>query len=244
MSARVALLVVAAVLLWPGQAGRAGRAGQAAPAGAGSVAGSLRRVVAARVRWRRHPDADWVAELAEVAAVGLGAGLDLPSAAVVAARSPAVVAAAPWLAPRLDRAALHGSGPSACLTEPRSAPVGGGEADLQLLVRAWRLSEETGAAASHTTAAAAAAIRARTAARERTESALAGPRASMRLLTALPLAGPLVGLMLGVTPADLYGSVAAQAAAGAGLVLTVVGWAWACQMIHRAGRPGRTDGGP
>ena len=238
MSAVVALLVVLSVLLWPRRSGPAG------PSGATPVGESLRQVLRVRPRWRRGPDGDWVAELAEVSAVGLGAGLDLPSAALVAARSPAVVAAAPWLAPRLGRAALDGSGPAACLADPGSARAGAGDADLLLLVRAWRLSEETGAAASHTTAAAAAAIRARTAARERTESALAGPRASMRLLTALPLGGPLVGLLLGVTPADLYGSVPAQGAAAVGLVLTVLGWAWARRTIGRARRPGRTDGGP
>ena len=183
-----------------------------------------------------------MAELAEVAAVGLRAGLDLPAAALVAARSPAVVDAAPWLAPRLGRAAERGTATAGCLVDPPSTAAPARREDLRVLGQAWRLSEETGAAASHTTAGAAAAIRARTAARERVGSALAGPRASMRLLTALPLGGPLVGVLLGVTPADLYGSGPARAAAALGLVFTGLGWVWARGMVRGAGRPGRTDG--
>ncbi|QIM22798.1 hypothetical protein G7075_19400 [Phycicoccus sp. HDW14] len=66
----------------------------------------------------------------------------------------------------------------------------------------------------------------------------------MRLLTLLPLGGPLVGVLLGLSPTTLYGSAPARAAAGVGLVLTASGWWWSRSLVRRALRPGRTDGRP
>lgn len=237
----VLLLLVAAVLLWPwppadgpGSADVPGSAGDAARLPA-------RRRLSTR---RRSVAGEWVAELAEVTTVGLRAGLDLAGAVGVAARSPSVRPAAGWLTGRLEAATGAGSGVSGCLADPPGAVGPDERADLAVLARAWRLSEHTGAAASRTTAGAAAAIRARAAARERVAAALAGPRASMRLLTLLPLGGPLVGLLLGLSPADLYGSVTARAAAVLGLALTTAGWWWSRGLVGRALRPGRTDGSP
>ncbi len=239
----VLLLLVAAVLLWPwppadapGSADGPGSAGDAS-----RLLARLRLRVPAR---RRSAAGEWVAELAEVTTVGLRAGLDLAGAVGVAARSPSVRPAAGWLAGRLEAATGAGSGVSGCLADPPGAVGPDERADLAVLARAWSLSEHTGAAASGTTAGAAAAIRARAAARERLAAALAGPRASMRLLTLLPLGGPLVGLLLGLSPAELYGSVAARAAAVLGLALTAAGWWWSRGLVGRALRPGRTDGSP
>jgi tight adherence protein B len=151
-----------------------------------------------------------------------------------------VAIAAPWLAERCGPA----SSPVAVLAD---LPPGVGArtaADLTVLARAWRVSEATGAAASHTTAAAAASVRARQEADRRVGAALAGPRASMRLLTLLPLAGPLVALLLGIDPGSLYGSVAARWAAATGLVLTAAGWRWTTALVGRAQRPADTAGRP
>lgn len=229
----VLLLLVAAVLLWPWPPVD-GSARDAAP---------VRAWLRVRVR-RRRAGGEWVAELAEVTTVGLRAGLDLAGAVGVAARSPTVRPVAGWLGERLEAATRAGSGVAACVSDPPPATGPDERADLAVLSRAWRLSEHTGAAASRTTAGAAAAIRARAAARERVAAALAGPRASMRLLTLLPLGGPLVGLLLGLSPADLYGSLAARAAAALGVCLTVAGWWWSRGLVGRALRPGRTDGSP
>jgi tight adherence protein B len=228
----VLLLVLVAVLLWPGRA-----TDRPAP-DARRVRGPVRAHLP-----RRRVGGEWVAELAEVTTVGLRAGLDLPAAVGVAARSPTVRSAAPWLGTRVAAAVDGGAGVSECLAD---APSAGPDerSDLAVLARAWRLSEHTGAAASRTTAGAAAAIRARAAARERVAAALAGPRASMRLLTLLPLGGPVVGLLLGLSPGELYGSLAARAAAVLGLGLTAVGWWWSRGLVGRALRPGRTDGSP
>lgn len=236
MSLVAALLVAVATLLaWPGTA--PGRSGAPTPAGRSQWAWGL----AVRGRGRRA-EPSWVAELAEVAAVALRAGVPLAGAALVAARSPGVVAAAPWLPAQLEAAAARGDGVAPVLTTPCVGLPPRVVEDLRLLARAWVLSEETGAAAAHTTAAAAASLRARSAARDLREATLAGPRASMRVLTALPVAGPAVGLALGLSPAVLYATPAARLSAVVGAGLTLAGWAWARRLVTAAGRPGRTDG--
>ncbi|WP_030526554.1 hypothetical protein [Phycicoccus jejuensis] len=239
MSLVAALLVVVATLLaWPGPAPGTSRAGTGR--GITGRAGTSSR------RWvpglGRRGEESWVAEAAEVAAVALRAGVPLAAAALVAARSPGVVAAAPWLRTRLEAALARGDGVAGVLTAPSVDGPPRASEDLRLLARAWSLSEETGAAAAHTTAAAAASLRARSAARDLRDATLAGPRASMRVLTALPLVGPAVGLALGLSPAVLYATPAARLSAGVGALLTLSGWAWARRLVGAAGRPGRTDG--
>lgn len=194
-----------------------------------------------RVR-RSCVDDAWVAEFAEIVSIGLRAGLDLRAATLVAARTPGVAAAAPWLEDAVRAAALTGSSVAGCLVPPHADAAPGALRDLAVLERAWRLCESTGAAASHTSAAAASAVRARTAARQRADAALAGPRASMRMLTALPLAGPVVGVLVGIEPTSLYGSLPARGSAVAGLALTAAGWWWATVLVDRAARPSRTSG--
>ena len=65
----------------------------------------------------------------------------------------------------------------------------------------------------------------------------AGPRASMWLLTVLPLSGPLVAVLLGLPLAEVYGSAPAMVAAAVGLVLTCLGWSWSRALLRRALRP-------
>ena len=246
------LLAVLALLLWP-------TPGVAVPL----VAVGRRRVVTERgsdrsghlripasgvTRPRRADDPGWVADLADVVVVGLDAGLDLPRAVLAAARSPTVARCAPWLEPRLTRGLARGRPVTACLgARDVGEPVSGDRApseELEVLVRAWRLSEEVGAAASATTAAAASCLRARRLDRQRAAALSAGPRASMWLLSCLPLVGPVAGLLTGVGPGRLYASTPALASAGVGLLLTVLGWWWAHSVIDRAGRPATTRGRP
>ena len=245
-------LVVLTVLLWPtrGHGGRADRSS----AGAAWRVQALRRARAGSLRARSRADDDgWVADLAEVVVVGLDAGLDLPRAVLTATRSPTVVRRAPWLSVRVADAVASGESVARCLggleDHAGSGPVPGGlrpgeAAEVDVLVRSWLLSERAGAAASTTTAAAAGALRARRADRDRARALAAGPRASMWLLTALPLLGPGVGLLVGVEPGRLYGSEPARIGALAGLVLTAGGWAWARHILHLALRPATTQGRP
>lgn len=74
----------------------------------------------------------------------------------------------------------------------------------------------------------------------RLEALAAGPRASARLLTLLPVVGPALAVLIGADPADLYlSSPVASGSAVAGLVLTVLGWRWSRAMVRSAARPRR-----
>jgi tight adherence protein B len=235
------VLAAAACLVWPWA--DHGAAARRPPRGGENSGGSLLRRAAQRVRLGRGTvDDGWVADFAEVVAVGLDAGLDLPGAALASARSPGVCARAPGLADRLESAVGAGR---AVTTVLQSEPDVGPRArdDLELLVAAWRLAEGAGAGASAVTAAAAASVRERRAAADRTAVVVAGPRASMLLLSALPLAGPAAALLVGIPPGRLYDTAPARILAAVGVLLTVIGWWWARRMLRRAGRPGRTDGG-
>ena len=244
MSALV-VLVVLAVLLWPvGEASSSGSRTEGGRPARWSGSARWRRRVTAAKPGNALGDDSWVADLADVVVVGLDAGLDLPRAVLVAARSPTVARHAPWLEPTVHRAVASGGSVADCLgpTPDGGGPRAGSTAELELLVRAWRLSEEGGAAASATTFAAAESLRVRRAQRQRADALSAGPRASMRLLTALPLLGPVVGLLVGVDPGRMYGSVPAKVGAASGLLLTVGGWLWARRMLRRAARAARTSG--
>ena len=243
--------VVLACLIWPGRSGppddpRSGPAplvgdpAARAPRVLGRL-GQLPRSGRLSRAGRRDPSAGWVADFAEVVAIGLEAGLDLPSAALASARSPAVVAAAPWLARHLEGEVERGRGVTTLL-EAGPGVTADERRDLSALVAAWRLAEVVGAGASAVTASAAASVRDRAAAAERTAVVVAGPRASMVLLSALPLAGPVAALVVGMTPARLYDSAASRVLAAIGLALTAGGWCWSRWLLRRARRPGHTDG--
>ncbi len=237
--------VVAALscLVWPGRSGDGG-ADEAPSDGAGAAASWVDRVFAlVRRPMARGPDEAWVADFAEVVAVGLDAGLDLPAAALASARSPGLLVSAPWLAPHLQSSVDAGRGVTTVL-EGNPDLTSEARRDLALLVAAWRLVEEVGAAASAVTTSAAVSVRERRAAADRTAVVVAGPRASMLLLSALPLAGPAVALLVGLSPGRLYDSTAARLLGAAGLLVTALGWWWARGLLRRAQRSGRTDGAP
>ena len=70
------------------------------------------------------------------------------------------------------------------------------------------------------------------------ETALAGPRATMRLLTWLPVAGIALGYLLGTDPlAALLGSPLGWAAGSAGLLLALAGRVWSRRLVARAAAP-------
>jgi tight adherence protein B len=111
--------------------------------------------------------------------------------------------------------------------------------ELRLLVSAWSLSEELGAPLAESLSAVGQVLRARQAARERLAAVTAGPRASMALLALLPLSGPVVGALFGMTPAQLYtASAGAASSLIAGCLLALGGWRWSRALLRRAVRPG------
>jgi tight adherence protein B len=111
-------------------------------------------------------------------------------------------------------------------------------AELAFVAAAWRLSETTGAPLASAVDRAVRGLLDARARRGKVAVAVAGPRATVTVLTLLPLTGPLFGLACGIDPATLYlGSPIASACAAFGLVLVWAGRVWCTRMIRRAVRP-------
>lgn len=67
------------------------------------------------------------------------------------------------------------------------------------------------------------------------QTALAGPRATVRLLTWLPFLGVGLGMLLGVDPVEvLLGTPFGAAALAAGLALTAAGRIWSARLVRAA----------
>ncbi|GAC1598059.1 MAG: hypothetical protein NVS3B6_06090 [Pseudarthrobacter sp.] len=67
------------------------------------------------------------------------------------------------------------------------------------------------------------------------QTALAGPKATVSLLTWLPVMGLGLGMALGVDPlAMLFGTPLGMAALAAGVALTVAGRIWSARLVHSA----------
>jgi tight adherence protein B len=236
----LALLAAAAALLWP--AGRrrgpadllVPREGSPGPEPGSSANGTARHGL--RRRRARADDAlEGLAELVEVLAPPLRAGVEPAAAVAIAAEA---VGRRPGLSPLVD--ALSSAA-------RRGDPLGGawqrqahdsGSAELAFLARAWLLSEEAGVPLATMLTTVSRVLRARQAAARALASSTAAARASMTVLTLLPAAGPAVGLLFGFSPLALY---TATPAAGASLLtgglLTAGGWAWSRSILRRALEP-------
>ncbi|WP_056760171.1 hypothetical protein [Terrabacter sp. Root181] len=110
--------------------------------------------------------------------------------------------------------------------------------ELALVAAAWRLSESTGAPLASAVDRAVRGLLDARARRGKVAVAVAGPRATVTVLTLLPLTGPLFGLACGIDPATLYlGSPVATVSVLLGLLLVSVGRVWCTRMVRRAVRP-------
>ena len=107
--------------------------------------------------------------------------------------------------------------------------------DLRLVGQAWRLTELTGAPLAGALVAAEEVLRGRERSRLSLAAAVAGPRASMAVLTLLPLCGPFVGLAFGIGPRELYfSSAAATASLAVGVAMGLLAWVWSRRIVRRA----------
>ena len=106
-----------------------------------------------------------------------------------------------------------------------------GSDDVQLVAAAWSLCDTLGSPLAPTVSTVAEVVRRRRSMRQRIAAALAGPRATMRVLTALPLAGPFVALAVGVSPGALYSEPAGAFSLVVGLTLLGLGRLWAGRMV-------------
>lgn len=100
----------------------------------------------------------------------------------------------------------------------------------------WTVSERSGAPAADMILRYAAAQRdALDADRER-RIAMAGPRATVRVLSWLPLLGMGLGLLIGVEPIDLVTGLPGRLSVAAGIVLYILGRLWMKRMMLQAQR--------
>ncbi len=242
MSLATLVLVLAAVCLWPGArpvpvvGGEVGgRTGQGhRPAGSEARGPSAVRWSAWRPgRGARTRDLEALAGVAELLAMALRSG----ATPVVAVRVVARRAPRPWgevLADVGERLATGDDAGGVWRKHAREHP------ELRPLAGAWQLSEDLGVALAPSMSTSAQVLRAQVEGRRRLDVATAGARATMRLLTALPLLGLLAGSAFGLAPWEVYGHDAVtMASATLGLLLTGIGWAVCHVVLRRAAEPER-----
>lgn len=244
----VAACVLAALLLGPTPAARLRGSAHARLAGSRSGTGGAAAVrAAARVpaavarrlphaRRRETAEAAGVATTAGELAVLLRAGLPAgaawthvpadPGTAVAEAREAAV------------RAASRGEDVAAALALVAAGVRGEAvAAALRGLAATWSVTVRTGAPAAEVLERFAAALRADLDVSAARDTALAAPRATARVLTALPVAGLGLGAALGADPVGvLTGTGVGRAAGALGAACAVTGWWWTRRLLSAARR--------
>jgi tight adherence protein B len=119
----------------------------------------------------------------------------------------------------------------------RRAADATGSAELLLLAHAWSLTEGLGVPLASAVRTTAGLLEARIVHERRLAGAVAGPKATVNLLTILPIGGPLLAVVLGVGPAELYGgSLMTQGSLVLGVCLAGVGRWWVRRMIKAVAR--------
>lgn len=119
----------------------------------------------------------------------------------------------------------------------RTAAGEAGSAELLLLAQAWSLTEDLGVPLAQAVRTTARLLEARIGHEQRLSSAVAGANATVKVLTVLPIGGPLLGLVLGIAPAELYlGSALTQGSLVLGLCLSGIGRWWVHRMVRSVAR--------
>ncbi|GII93670.1 type II secretion system F family protein [Sinosporangium siamense] len=160
------------------------------------------------------------------------------SAELTAGRTPtdAVVHAASATAPPVSAAfapviasARDGGDVAAALLSIASHP---GAEGLRRLAACWQASRSTGAAPAPLVDRVASSVRDSTRHHEELTAHLAGPRATAKLLAALPLLGILMAVALGMNPlAFLFGGPIGLACLVLGVLLNLLGLWWIHRMV-------------
>jgi len=202
------VLVALAVLSWPSPS-------PSPSPSAGATAEPPRGSGRLQLLRRRRPQATpGDADLAELVALGLEAGLPVAGAVALAIGDAA----------SHDRAQPRGRS---------TPPTGHSEPALpHLLATTLSISDDLGAPVAAAARTAADALREQERSLDRARTLAAGPRASMHLLTILPIVGPGVVFLLGLSPREVYGNAPALTAVVVGLLLTAAGW-WSSRRILR-----------
>jgi len=119
----------------------------------------------------------------------------------------------------------------------REAAESAGSAELLLLAQAWSLTEDMGAPLAQAVRTTAGLLEARDAHERRLAGAVAGAKATVNVLTVLPIGGPLLALVLGIGPGELYGgSRLTQGSLVLGLCLAGIGRWWVHRMVRAVAR--------
>lgn len=119
----------------------------------------------------------------------------------------------------------------------RDAARSSGSSELLLLSRAWSLSEDMGVPLAQAVRTTAGLLEGRIAHERGLAGAVAGARATVTVLTVLPIGGPLLALVLGIGPGELYaGSRLTQVSLGLGLCLAAIGRWWVHRMVRAVAR--------
>lgn len=104
---------------------------------------------------------------------------------------------------------------------------------LDSVARAWRVASLTGAPLARAIRLSAHVSRERHRLERAVQVATAGARATVTVLTLLPLAGVGLAAVLGVSPLVLYSHPVALVAAGFGVLLVIVGQLWSRRLVGR-----------
>ena len=261
----IGLLVFAAVLVWPRRVRTADALRTALTAGTDGASGSdavadlsvwQQDPLQLYRRWRLRRDRDHllagVLVLLDSMAPALAMGLPPARALGLAAeavssgelRAAQMPPAAPMSGRRRGDSELDRLTGSLTAAASRGVPLATVWSDWARLTKApeiafvasaWALSERHGAPLAVAVERAAAALREAQARQRKVRVAVAGPRATVTVLTVLPLTGPAFGLACGIDPSTLYlGSHIGAVSAALGVGLIVVGRLWCRRMIRKA----------
>lgn len=263
MKVLLVILVMAVVLVWPARVDPLELLASRDMAGARV----RRRRPVVRVPWRVRPPLvtpEEVLALLEGLAPALGAGLSPAESLLLVVRLNVGEQRAGFASGGGDRQPSGGGGAAAHAVRPHEdawqdqlaevgrlaregvplAPVWRelaerhGSAELLLLAQAWALSERVGSALSDAVLTVTAMVRARLRQQRRVSAAAAGAKATMNLLTLLPVGGVGVALMVGVSPDELYlQSPASVGCLAAGLFLLAAGRWTVRRLVRRSLEP-------
>lgn len=252
LAAIFALVLGAAVLLWlprqlPADLGILGSpaAAEPVPAQAGGLESLLRRLRRRDASAEAGEWVDWIRQLAALVRAG-----QTPSAVFAVSAQTAAQAVAPSRSIRAQEqisrsaaaAASLGRGPGETL-RAQAAAAGRGRSRLERtqasvlrdLARCWEVSERTGAPLAALLEGVADAAEADLDADAARETALAGAKATVRILSWLPVLALGLGMLIGADPVRTLLTTPWGMAAGVlGALLTILGRVWTRRMVHQA----------